>query len=114
MVSRVWPDSRRIDELAVVAGMRESVTRHVCARSGKQGWSDTDLVLTPALLNLAGGECVDDVEKLARDAGSSEVMERVRWAGLPPRERLLPAPTAGDSRRLGYSTLSLRRIWATR
>ena len=55
-------------ELAVVAGMRESVTRHVCARSGEQGWSDAESVLSLLLLNLAGGECVDDIEKLAGDA----------------------------------------------
>ena len=74
-------------ELAVIAGMRESVARHVHARAGQQGWADADLVLTLALLNLAGGECVDDVDKLAGDTGFSQVIERVRWSGLPWGER---------------------------
>lgn len=72
-------------ELAAVAGLRESLGRHVCAR-GDQGWSDAAMVTSLVLLNLAGGDCVDDVEKLAGDTGLCEVLERVRWAGLPRRE----------------------------
>ena len=90
--------------------MRESVAEHVCARGGEQGWSDTESVLSLLLLNLAGGECVDDIEKLAGDAGSSEVMERVRWAGLPPREcRRLERRWRKERTRAVPSPSSLRR-----
>lgn len=74
-------------ELAVVAGMRESILRHVCARHGEQGWSDVDVVLTLVLLNLAGGDCVDDVDKLAGDVGLCKVLDTVRWSGLSKAQR---------------------------
>ena len=36
---------------------------------GKQGYRDSDVVLTIILLNLVGGECVEDVERLEADEG---------------------------------------------
>lgn len=39
------------------------------------------------LLNLAGGECVEDIEQLEADEGLCEVVRRVELHGLPRRER---------------------------
>lgn len=95
-------------ELAMAAGLRESVTRHVEARgSGGQGWTDAEFVLATALLNLAGGEAVDDFNALEADDGFSLLMRRTEWHGLPrderrklerrwrkSRERAVPSPSA--------------------
>ncbi len=74
-------------ELAAVVGMRESSQRYVCARDGEQGWSDVDMILSLILLNLAGGDCVDDIEKLAGDVGLCKVLDEVRWSGLSKAQR---------------------------
>ena len=74
-------------DLAHVAGLRDSITRHVNARPGGQGWTDAQFITDLVLLNLAGGDCVDDVEKLEGDVGLCEVIRRVEWHGLPRRER---------------------------
>ena len=47
-------------DLARVAGLSESVRRHVGVREEGQGWTDAQMVTSLILLNLAGGECVDD------------------------------------------------------
>lgn len=74
-------------ELAALAGVRESIQSNVCARPGGQGWSDPSAILSLVLLNLAGGSCVDDIDKLAGDSGLSAVLKQVEWAKMPRRAR---------------------------
>ena len=61
-------------DFAHVAGLRESIRRHVRVREGTQGWTDEQLIVSLMLLNLAGGECVDDLRILEGDA-CSEIIE---------------------------------------
>jgi hypothetical protein len=42
-------------DLAHVAGLSQSIQRHVKLRQGKQGWSDVQMVTSLVLLNL--GSC---------------------------------------------------------
>src|SRR5690606_8763170 len=93
---------------AMAAGLRKSVERHVAARGpGGQGWTDAEVVLATVLLNLAGGESVDDFDLLEADEGFALVMKRTEWHGLPrderralerrwrkPRTRAVPSPSA--------------------
>jgi hypothetical protein len=73
-------------ELAHVAALWRSVEAE--ARTGRiQGYSDVEMVLSLVLLNLAGGESVDDVERLEADDGLRLMMMKLRWHGLPRRER---------------------------
>ena len=44
------------------------MARHV-AVSGAQGWSDRQMVSALLLLNLAGGEGLDDLDRLEADGG---------------------------------------------
>lgn len=74
-------------ELAHVAGLRESVRRHVGVRAAGQGWTDAQQVMALVLLNLAGGDCVDDLDVLAGDPGFASVLERTEVTGLPRKER---------------------------
>ena len=74
-------------ELAQVAGLRESVRRHLGVRAAGQGWTDAQQVMALVLLNLAGGECVDDLDVLAGDPGFAAVLERTEVTGLPRNER---------------------------
>ena len=50
-------------ELWRAAGLDGAVARHV-AVSGAQGWSDRQMVSALVLLNLAGGEGLDDLDRL--------------------------------------------------
>lgn len=74
-------------DLATVAGLGTSIERHVRARSGVQGWTDRQVVLSLLLLNLAGGDCVDDLALLEGDHGFAEVLRRVQMHGMSRRAR---------------------------
>ena len=63
-------------DLAQAAGLRDSLCRHLKVRSDStQGWSDHQIVLSLILLNIAGGDCVADLEKLEADEGLCLIMQ---------------------------------------
>jgi hypothetical protein len=74
-------------DLAQVLGLGESVRRHLKVRPGTQGWTDEQIVMSLVLLNLAGGDCVDDVRVLEGDEGFCRVLRRTELFGLSRRER---------------------------
>lgn len=47
----------------------KSFEHHVHARSGRQGWTDSQVCIALILLNLAGGDCVRDIRTLESDDG---------------------------------------------
>lgn len=55
-------------ELAVVSGLIDSIRRHmkVCAEQS-QGWIDEQVIMSLVMLNIAGGDCVDDLRVLEED-----------------------------------------------
>src|SRR3990170_2242368 len=75
-------------EMAVIAGLTDSIQRHlgVCAFK-EQGWTDTQIVMSLILLNIAGGDCVDDLRILEKDDGFTRVLRRVEMHGLRRKER---------------------------
>jgi len=75
-------------ELAAVSGLTGSIRRHlqVCAEK-KQGWMDIQIVIPLVLLNVVGGDSVDDLRKLEGDEGFGQVLRRVEMHGLPRRVR---------------------------
>jgi hypothetical protein len=93
-------------ELWRAAGLEQSAARHV-AVSGAQGWSDRQMVSALVLLNLAGGEGLDDLDRLEADGGLCRLVraadahgrtrgerraEARRWRRQ--RSRALPSPHA--------------------
>jgi hypothetical protein len=93
-------------ELVRASGMVATIRDHVRV-AGKQGWLDAQMVLAVVSLNLAGGDCVEDIERLEGDGGFAAVLGRVerelltrrerremrqRWRR--ERERTLPSPAA--------------------
>ena len=75
-------------ELATVSGLTESIRHHlrVCAEQ-TQGWTDAQIVLPLVLLNVAGGNSVDDLRILEGDEGFVKVLRRVELHGLRRKER---------------------------
>ena len=75
-------------ELAVVSGLTDSIRRHLRVCSGqKQGWTDAQIVMPLVLLNVAGGDCVDDLRILEADEGFVKVVRRAELHGLRRKER---------------------------
>ena len=74
-------------ELMHAAGLRSSVERHVGLRECGQGWTDSQVVSSLILLNLAGGESVVDLDVLEKDAGLCRVLREVESYGMGRRER---------------------------
>jgi len=67
-------------------GLWEWIDRHVHVR-GSQGWSDSQVISSLMLLNLAGGDCVDDLRVLESDEGFCRVLRRVEMHGMKRKER---------------------------
>jgi Transposase DDE domain group 1 len=74
-------------ELAQVAQLFEALDRHLSLCTSGQGWSDRQIVTALILLNLVGGECVEDLDRLEQDEGFGRILRRLELHGLKRRER---------------------------
>jgi hypothetical protein len=74
-------------DLASVLGVGDCIRAHVQVRESGQGWTDEQAVLSLMLLNLAGGDCVDDIRILEKDEGFCKVLGRVETKGLTRQQR---------------------------
>jgi len=77
-------------ELLRATGLDRSIERHVGV-SGEQGWSDRQMVSALLLLNLAGGEGLDDLDRLEADCGLSQLVRAAEAHGQSRRERCAEA-----------------------
>lgn len=74
-------------DLAWVLGVGDFIRAHVQARKSDQGWTDEQAVVSLMLLNLAGGDCVDDIKILEKDEGFCKILKRVETKGLIRRQK---------------------------
>jgi hypothetical protein len=72
-------------DLATVMGMGESIEKHLHIKH--QGWTDKQMIVSLLMLNLAGGDCVDDLRKLEGDDGFCQVLRRIEQEGMKRRDR---------------------------
>lgn len=100
-------------ELGIVSGLVQAIMRYVRVRQA--GWMDLDVILSLVLLNLVGGTCVADIDRLEQDDGLRRVMFRARLACLPRRARRRlereweKAEKRGERRRVFPSASSIFR-----
>ena len=71
-------------DLATVMGLGESIERHLHIK--QQGWTDKQMIVSLLLLNLAGGDCVDDLQKLEGDDGFCKVLRRIEQKVMKRRD----------------------------
>jgi hypothetical protein len=96
-------------DLIEAIGLGAVIRQHVHV-AGAQGWLDIQMVLALIFLNLAGGDCVEDLERLETDRGFAAVLRAIerdvlssaerrllkkRWRR--PRERTVPSPSAASA-----------------
>ena len=63
-------------DFACRSGMVRSIERHVQARKGGQGWTDAETVVSLMMLNLVGGESIEDINRLESDKGFCQLLKR--------------------------------------
>jgi hypothetical protein len=93
-------------DLIHAIGLDEAIRQHMRV-AGAQGWLDIQMVLAAIFLNLAGGDCVEDIERLEADTGFTAILGAIekdllshaerrslktRWRRA--RERTVPSPSA--------------------
>ena len=74
-------------DLLYKMGFLQMVNRHLNGRKDKQGWSDFYFLLSLMLLNISGGECVDDIKVMENDAGLCRIMKHLDLRGTWGRHR---------------------------
>jgi len=94
-------------EFCHTMGLGRLIAKHVQVHGETQGWTDEQLINALLLLNIAGGDCVDDIRMLEADDGLCRFLRGIenygrtsserralkrRWR--KKRSRTLPCPTA--------------------
>ena len=79
-------------DLILVSGMAAAVHRHVHA-AGEQGWMDIQMVIALIFLNLSGGDCMSDLDRLEHDAGFAAILLSIERCLFSPAR----APRAGGA-----------------
>jgi hypothetical protein len=74
-------------EFAHTMGLGRLISEHVRVRRGNQGWTDEQMMMPLIWLNLAGGDCVDDVRVLESDEGFRRFLREVEGYGKTSSER---------------------------
>ncbi len=72
-------------DLASVLGLRDHIRVHMHVKT--QGWTDAQIVTALVLLNLAGGDVVDDIKIFHKDDGFCKVLGRAETKGLSRPQR---------------------------
>ena len=94
-------------DLANVIGLSKSIQKYLKIKAGGQGWTDSQIVISLVLLNIAGGTSVSDLNVLESDKGFCEIFGKTECHGLKrkvkralksrwrkEKKRTLPSPTA--------------------
>lgn len=63
----------------------EMIGRHLQVK--QRGWTDAEMVVSLMLLNMAGGDCVEDLSKVQKDDGFCRILRRVEQEGMRRKER---------------------------
>jgi hypothetical protein len=69
-----------------VVGMRDAIRRHMRVRE-RQGYSDVEILRSLVMMQLAGGENVEDIKKLNGDVGFSAFSKQMEDRELSRRKR---------------------------
>lgn len=74
-------------ELMEKIGFSKIVRSEITVKKGRRGWSDVEILLSLILLNICGGECVDDIGNLEKDSGLNRILKHLSLKGKFGRRR---------------------------
>jgi hypothetical protein len=95
-------------DLANVIGLTTSIEQSLQTKT--QGWNDSQSILSLIMLNLAGGDCLDDIERLQNDEGLTKLLLKAETYGMKRSERRAYERQFRKSKKRALpSTSSLRR-----
>ena len=72
-------------DLAAALGLGDHIRTHMQVKT--RGWTDEQAILSLILLNLAGGDSVDDIKILEKDEGFCRVLGQVETKGWSRQQR---------------------------
>jgi hypothetical protein len=72
-------------DLMHAMGLPGQIGHHLQVK--ERGWTDAQMVSSLILLNIAGGDCVEDLGKFQNDEGFCRILRRVEQQGVKRRER---------------------------
>jgi hypothetical protein len=72
-------------DLASVLGLGDHIRAHMHVKV--RGWTDEQIITSLVLVNLSGGDFVDDIKILAKDEGFCKVLGRVGMKGLARKQQ---------------------------
>lgn len=72
-------------ELCKQSGFFEYIDQSMNTK--KRGWTDAELILSLIMLNIAGGDCITDIERLEHDAGFRTLLMQFATYGMRRKER---------------------------
>jgi hypothetical protein len=67
-------------ELAITTGLCQKIKQVLQIKS--RGWTDLQIIMSLILLNLVGGDCVDDIERLELDEGMRTLLLKIETHGM--------------------------------
>jgi hypothetical protein len=72
-------------ELGMTTGLCQKIKQVLQIKS--RGWTDLQIIMSLILLNLVGGDCVDDIERLELDEGMRTLLLKIETHGMRRKER---------------------------
>jgi len=72
-------------ELAKQSGLVQYINQTMNTKM--RGWTDAEMILSLVLLNLAGGDCISDIERLEQDAGLRTLLMQFATHGMKRKEQ---------------------------
>lgn len=72
-------------EMAMATGLCKKVEETLQTKS--RGWKDQQMIMSLILLNIAGGDCVDDIERLESDPGLRKLLLKAETHGMKRKAR---------------------------
>lgn len=95
-------------EMLKVSGLSHAIKRSLCLNT--QGWSDQAIIESLIQLNISGGDCVEDIDRLEEDQGFNTLTESQAYEGMTLKEKKAAINRFRSSKERAFpSASSLRR-----
>ena len=72
-------------EMAKISSLSETIKG--CLKLNTQRWSDQEIIESIMQLNISGGDCVEDIDRLEADQGLNNLTDNLSQKGMTPTEK---------------------------